>query len=1117
MKRLSTMSSVFSKQEQLDRVISSLSQKLASMATNDYMRLSLLDKLSLAFQVRFDMTGSIDDLEQAIAMIDLAIASTPAADRASRLVDLATCLQTKYERNSSLDDLNQAITVGEQALLLLPRDDKMQVLLKNDLAVALQSRFQRTGLINDVDRAITFNKQILESTPVNDPSRVSTLNNLSFALQLRFEGGGAIEDLDQAIEIGEKAFGMIVQDDKCSATLVTTLAAALQIRYKCTGSLDNLNRAIALMQQALTLTSKEDPRYPGRLTNLGSALQERFEREGSIDDLTQAIELNENALAQMSDDYPEHTSILNNLAKVFHARFETNGSLDDLDRSIAVNKKVVNLTPRDHPKYSIRLNNLGNALQSRFERTDSFDDLEQAIKAKELGLDVIPLNHPQRGMLLNNLSISFHSRYGMSGSKDDLDGAISLSEEAVALTTIGHPDMAMRLSNLGAQLHSRFQESKSLDDLHRSIVTTEKAIGATPDGHISRGAELSKLGLALDSIYEVTGSIDELDRAIAMKTQGIDATPHNHPHRTVRLVSLGLSLERRFRKTEKKEDQDRALALYEQGLAIATAPPSLRIIAALYASRLSIAADTNLAKPFLRAAIELMPFVSPRALHQSDKQRNISRFAGITAQAVSVFLECGDSPYDALQYLELGRGVIAALQLEIRSNISDLKVSHPNLAQQFETIRYQLDHAIPEAAQTDQNLEYQYRLALSKQVDSLLYEIRQLEGFHRFLLGPTEQEIKDMAEDGAIVIFNVSDIRSDALIVSRGNIGSLPLPALKYTDLEAYSRQLLHSIETVNQNKYAKVKREMNQVLKWLWDVAAEPVLNELGFTQNLSETGPETSVWPRVWWVGSGLLSIMPIHAAGYHNVDPPRSTLDRVISSYIPTVKSLSYAREREWEERKDPVRQQKTMLIAMPQTPDKGELPFAEKEVQELLKLFPLSFRTTVVQTPTRETVLSVLGEHQIVHFACHGMLSRTDPSQSALLLADWKTSPLTVAQLTAITLPNPQLAFLSACHTANSKDLNLLDESISLSSAILLAGYPSVVATLWRISDNRSVEVARDVYMRMLQGDELETRLSAEGLHHAVRRLREATRTIPGFVRRAQSSDPLVWAPYIHLGV
>ena len=83
----------------------------------------------------------------------------------------------------------------------------------------------------------------------------------------------------------------------------------------------------------------------------------------------------------------------------------------------------------------------------------------------------------------------------------------------------------------------------------------------------------------------------------------------------------------------------------------------------------------------------------------------------------------------------------------------------------------------------------------------------------------------------------------------------------------------------------------MKVILEWLWDVAVKPVLDELGFTQipQLDE------VWPRVWWVGSGLLNILPIHASGYHDSTPPQTALDRVISSYAPTVKSLAYARER------------------------------------------------------------------------------------------------------------------------------------------------------------------------------------------------------------------------------
>jgi hypothetical protein len=55
---------------------------------------------------------------------------------------------------------------------------------------------------------------------------------------------------------------------------------------------------------------------------------------------------------------------------------------------------------------------------------------------------------------------------------------------------------------------------------------------------------------------------------------------------------------------------------------------------------------------------------------------------------------------------------------------------------------------------------------------------------------------------------------------------------------------------------------------------------------------------------------------------------------------------------------------------------------------------------------------------------------------------------------------EFASLSASHTSNAKDFRLLDESISLSSVVQLSGYPSVVATMWQVSDELSLEVAND---------------------------------------------------------
>ena len=81
---------------------------------------------------------------------------------------------------------------------------------------------------------------------------------------------------------------------------------------------------------------------------------------------------------------------------------------------------------------------------------------------------------------------------------------------------------------------------------------------------------------------------------------------------------------------------------------------------------------------------------------------------------------------------------------------------------------------------------------------------------------------------------------------------------------------------------------------------------------------------------------------------------------------------------------------------------------------------------------------------------------------------------------------------------------------------LAGYPSVLGTLWQVNDRHSAEVIRDVYSYMLERNIVHTQRSSEALHRAIRLLRERSRIISGFTKNA-SSDPLIWAQYIHLGV
>jgi CHAT domain-containing protein len=202
------------------------------------------------------------------------------------------------------------------------------------------------------------------------------------------------------------------------------------------------------------------------------------------------------------------------------------------------------------------------------------------------------------------------------------------------------------------------------------------------------------------------------------------------------------------------------------------------------------------------------------------------------------------------------------------------------------------------------------------------------------------------------------------------------------------------------------------------------------------------------------------------------------------------------------------EKAILIAMPTTLGKATLPNVKTEVKGLETLLLKAFiETTVMENPKRTMILSELSKYTIVHFACHGNCEE-DPSQSYFHLEDMH---LTVSDITSLNIESAKMAYLSACHTSAMRNFRLLDESISLSSAIQLSGYPSVVGSLWGVNDRHSAWIARDVYASILRDQrEFDARRSADALHKAVRDLRDKTR----FMRK---HDPLVWAPFIHIGI
>ena len=140
---------------------------------------------------------------------------------------------------------------------------------------------------------------------------------------------------------------------------------------------------------------------------------------------------------------------------------------------------------------------------------------------------------------------------------------------------------------------------------------------------------------------------------------------------------------------------------------------------------------------------------------------------------------------------------------------------------------------------------------------------------------------------------------------------------------------------------------------------------------------------------------------------------------------------------------------------------------------------------------------------IHIACHGVQDATNATDSAFVLIDGK---LTLKEIMRRSFSHTEFAFLSACHTAKG-DKALLEEAIHLAAGMLMAGYGSVVGSMWSIRDDDGPIIAEYFYKYLIEEASGDSGRAAYALHHAVAHLRK----IRG------EDDFASWVPFIHLGI
>ena len=184
--------------------------------------------------------------------------------------------------------------------------------------------------------------------------------------------------------------------------------------------------------------------------------------------------------------------------------------------------------------------------------------------------------------------------------------------------------------------------------------------------------------------------------------------------------------------------------------------------------------------------------------------------------------------------------------------------------------------------------------------------------------------------------------------------------------------------------------------------------------------------------------------------------------------------------------------------------SDLPGAELEAEEIATFF----NTTALlgKNATETAVKAQIGNARIIHLATHGLLEYGNPQDSgvrdipgaiALAPSDGEDGLLTSAEILAEIDLNAELVVLSACDTGLGQITG--DGVIGLSRALITAGTPSVIVSLWSVPDAPTAELMTEFYRQMQQGQD-----KAQALRQAM------------LVTMKTNPDPRDWAAFTLIG-
>lgn len=978
--------------------------------------------------------------------------------------------------------------------------DVLRALYEEAVDLLEQARGRRDERL--LSRAVERLERCADATGGSARTRAAALSALDVALKTRYAWTGELDDLRRAARAGRAALDVAGEGGPDRAAAMVNLADSLRVLAERTGDDTALDEAVRLGEAVDAQGPTEPVLRVVTLNNLGLCLRVRFEAAGDLADVRRAAVVGQRAVDAMPDRYPDAASVLSNLAGTHQTWFERTHERSALDRAVDLGRRAAKAAPDGSPSRAAILSNLGTALQIRCEATGDSADLREAIEVGAAAVEATDARDPALAVRLTNLGTAHVTRFGISGDPGDLDAAIRALERAIDNTGEDDPALPGRLANLCVAARLRFEEGGTASDLDLAVTAGRGAVRPRRSDRVTPAGHLSNLGAALRARFRLYRDPADAEESAAVFRQALDKSPADHPQRAVFLSNLGGVLYEYAGAGGPAAPADlatRAVSAFREAAELPTARTRVRVATAAAWGRVAAErGDFDTAVQGLELAVGQLGLRAPRELGREDQERELAEHTELASDAAACAIRLGDLRR-AVTLLEQGRGVLLGQALDARADLTALRRRDAGLADRFDEVCRGLDGATPGL---DRAGAVRERRELADAFDCVLRAIRALRGFETFLAPPAFDELAPPPGAGPAILVNLSELGSDALVVAGGRPSRVPLPLATPQAVRAQVSVLLTTLEAIRDEDTAdrgarrREEQRVLAVLGWLWDAVTGPVLRHLDVPVT-ADPGRR----PRVWWIPTGLLSFLPLHAAQPMDADgraEEGGALDRVVSSYSPTLRSLTFAgRPRQPGE-------DRLLVVSASGVPGHGALPATRREAERLGRL-PVATTAMTQAAATRDRVLAALAHHSWAHFACHATTDTAYPSRSALVLGDHDDAPLRVSDIVAARLDGAKVAYLSACSTAQGAAL-LPDEGIHITSAFHLAGYRHVVGTLWPVDDHPAGRITRDFYQEVGAGGGLSAEAAAPALHGAVHR-----------ARRRMPDHPSVWAAHVHVGV